>query len=73
MPKVSIYVPDKLYHEARARELSLSSLTQQAIENALASAHTSEWAARVRARPPRHHGRVDTSALLDSVKEEFGQ
>lgn len=73
MPKVSIYVPDALYQEARARELSLSALTQRAIERALAASRTSEWAAKVRVRPPRHHGRVDTSALVDSVREDFGR
>lgn len=73
MPKVSIYVPDELYQEARAHELPLSSLTQQAIEQALATARTNEWVAKVRNRPARHRSRVDTPALLESVREEFGQ
>lgn len=73
MPKVSIYLPDGLYQQARARELPLSSLAQQAIENALAAALIEEWVARVRARPPRNDRVVDTSALLDAVDEEFGR
>lgn len=73
MPKVSIYLSDSLYQDARAHDLSLSSVAQQAIEEALTTAHTREWVARVRARPRRHHRRVDTSELLDSVREEFGQ
>ncbi len=73
MPKVSIYLPDGLYQQARARELPLSSLAQQAIENALAAALTEEWVTSVRARPPRHDRVFDTSALLDSVGEDFGR
>lgn len=73
MPKVSIYLPDNLYQEARARDLPLSAVAQQAIEKALASASTNEWVSKVRSRAPRHHGRIDTHALLDSARDEFGQ
>ena len=73
MPKVSIYLPDGLYQQARARELPLSSLAQQAIENALVGEMTKEWVSRVRTRPPRHHQAVDTAAVLDAVAEEFGR
>lgn len=72
MPKVSIYLPDRLYQQARARALPLSSLTQQAIERALAGAQTNEWVARVRARPPRAHRAIDTSGLVEAAREEFG-
>ena len=71
IPKVSIYLPDDLYQQARAHELPLSSLAQQAIENALAAALTEEWVTRVRARPPRHDRVLNTSAVLDAVDEEF--
>ena len=72
MPKVSIYLPDDLYQEARAQALPLSAVAQRAIESALAAAHTSDWVARVRARPPRRAARIDTSAVLSSVRDEFG-
>jgi post-segregation antitoxin (ccd killing protein) len=73
MPKVSIYLPDDLYQDARAHGLPLSAVAQSAIESALTAAHTSDWVARVRARPPRRHGPVDTSELLGAVQDEFGQ
>jgi post-segregation antitoxin (ccd killing protein) len=72
MPKVSIYLPDDLYQEARVQGLPLSAVAQRAIESALAAAHTSDWVARVRARPPRRAARIDTSALVGSVRDEFG-
>jgi post-segregation antitoxin (ccd killing protein) len=73
MPKVSIYLPDDLYADARAHALPLSALAQRAIEDALAAVRTSEWVTRVRARPRRCHHRVDTTALLGSVRDGFGQ
>jgi hypothetical protein len=58
---------------ARAHALPLSALAQRAIEDALAAVRTSEWVTRVRARPRRCHHRVDTTALLGSVRDGFGQ
>lgn len=72
MPKVSIYLPDDLYQEARAHELSLSALTQQAIENALTTTRTTEWVNRVRSRPPRHIRAVDSAALVAAARDDFG-
>jgi post-segregation antitoxin (ccd killing protein) len=72
MPKVSVYLPDELYREARERRLSISALTQQALEAALRHKRTEQWVERVRARPPRVSERVDTAALLGRVRDEFG-
>ena len=72
MPKVSVYLSDELYREARARELPLSALTQKAVEEALAAAQTDEWVERVRARPRRYDGRIDITRLMDEVRDEFG-
>lgn len=72
MPKVNVYLPDRLYQEARQRDLPLSHLAQQAIESALAGVHTNDWVAEVRSEPRQHHGTVDTSALIDATREEFG-
>lgn len=73
MPKVSIYLPDDLYQDARAHELPLSALAQQAIENALSATRTTEWVTRVRNRSPRHRRPVDSAALVDEVRGEFGR
>ncbi len=73
MPKVSVYLPDELYREARMRRLPLSSLVQEAVERALQNSDRQEWVARVRSRPRRHEGGIETAGLLSSVREEFGE
>ncbi len=72
MPKVSVYLPDELYREARMRQLPLSALVQEAVERALRNSDRQEWVARVRSRPRRHDSDIDTALLLSSVREEFG-
>jgi post-segregation antitoxin (ccd killing protein) len=72
MPKVSVYLPDDLYREARERRLPISLLAQQALEAALRHQRTEQWVERVRARQPRVSQRVDTAALLGQVRDEFG-
>ena len=72
MPKVSVYLPEELYRAAQERKLPLSALTQAAVEQALRTSDLEEWVSRVRARPRRCGTRIDTAALLDEVREEFG-
>ena len=72
MPKISVYLPDALYREARNRGLPISALAQQAIEEALGRDDTQRWVDRVHARPRRVHQRIDTTTLLDQVRDEFG-
>jgi post-segregation antitoxin (ccd killing protein) len=72
MPKVSVYLPDDLYRAAQERKLPLSALTQEAVERALRASDLKDWVARVRARPPRCNTEIDTAALMDEVREEFG-
>jgi post-segregation antitoxin (ccd killing protein) len=72
MPKVSVYLPDDLYRAARDRNLSISALTQRAIEQELGVSVTNQWIDRVRSRPRRSVGTFDTSQVLDEVRGEFG-
>ena len=72
MPKVSVYLPDELYREARMRQLPLSSLVREAVERALRNSDRQEWVVRVRSRPRRHDGAIDTALLLSFVREEVG-
>jgi post-segregation antitoxin (ccd killing protein) len=72
MPKVSVYLPDDLYRAAQARKLSLSALTQDAVERALRSSDRQEWVDKVRSRPRRCTTTVDVGAILDDVRSEFG-
>jgi post-segregation antitoxin (ccd killing protein) len=73
MPKVSIYLPDELYRAVQERKLPLSALVQEAVERAIRTSDRKEWVARMRARAPRTDVVIDTEAVLDEVREEFGE
>jgi post-segregation antitoxin (ccd killing protein) len=73
MPKVSVYLPDELYRAAQERKLPLSALTQEAVERALRTSDRKEWVARMRARAPLTDVVIDTEAVLDEVRAEFGE
>jgi len=73
MPKVSVYLPDELYRAAQERKLPLSSLTQEAVERALRASDLEEWVTRMRARQRPGDLVIDSAALLDEVREEFGE
>lgn len=72
MPKVSVYLPDDLYEAARSRGLPLSRLTQQAIRDSIEHAPNAAWLDQVRTRPRRHETEIDTGALIEDVREDFG-
>lgn len=71
MPKVSVYLPDELAAEVRRRELSLSSLTQHAVQEASCTEDTAAWVGRMRARRPMVKGDVDVAAVMAAVRDEF--
>jgi len=71
MPKVSVYLPDDLYRAAREQQLSISTLTQRAVEHELRGSATNRWIERVRARPHRVVADFDTSQLLDEARSDF--
>lgn len=72
MPKVSIYLPDDLYAEVREQGIPMSSVAQRALEDALRAGKNAAWIARAAQRPLRTARVIDTAALLDEVREEFG-
>jgi post-segregation antitoxin (ccd killing protein) len=72
MPKVSVYLPDELYRRAREQGVKLSAITQAALERELAEDPNAAWVEAVRTRQPRVDQPVDTSRLLDEVRDEFG-
>jgi post-segregation antitoxin (ccd killing protein) len=72
VPKVSVYLPHELYEAARARALPISQLTQQAIRAAIEEAPNAAWLAHARSRPRRCDAEIDTTALLDATRDEFG-
>ena len=72
MPKISVYLPDDLYQRAREQGLQLSALTPRAIERELDRDPNREWIRQVRTRSRRTEKVIDTAALLDDVRDEFG-
>lgn len=72
MPKVSVYLPDELYREAKERKLPISSLAQQAIETALRRDRNAQWIEAERARPSWSGPAIDTQKLMDEVRDELG-
>ncbi len=72
MPKVSVYLPDELYRKVRERDLPLSALAQEALEQALRRASLDEWITHERSRPRRTTQDIDTSRLMEEVRDEFG-
>jgi post-segregation antitoxin (ccd killing protein) len=72
MRKVTVYLPDELYRRAREQGVKLSAITQAALERELAVDPNAGWVEVVRAREPRVDQLVDTSRLLDEVRDEFG-
>lgn len=73
MPKVSVYLPDELYRRARDHGLSLSSVTQEAVERRLSDDDNARWVERMGNIEPRTRAAIDTSELLDEVREGFGR
>ncbi len=68
---MTIYVPDAVYDQLRARRLPLSQLAQRAFTEALARDSNAAWIAAARARPLRETG-ISSEALMAQVDEEFG-
>jgi post-segregation antitoxin (ccd killing protein) len=71
VPKVSVYLPDELYRRAREQGLKLSALTQAAIERELEQDPNARWIQQVTDRPPRCEVLLDTSRLIDEVRQAF--
>lgn len=67
-----MYLPDELYRAAREQGLSISTLTQRAVQAALREQATNRWIDAVRSRPSRVRTVLDTAAALDEAREEFG-
>ncbi|SDT58241.1 type II toxin-antitoxin system CcdA family antitoxin [Jiangella sp. DSM 45060] len=72
MARLNVYVPDDLAEEAKASDLNVSQLTQQALRHELARRRAETWLDRVRRR--RYAGVTHDHAMeaLDAAREEFG-
>lgn len=72
MPKISVYLPQDLYEQAKASSLPISSIAQEAIESALRRDDVNHWVERMRKQPPSTVPEFDMSDLMDEVRGEFG-
>jgi post-segregation antitoxin (ccd killing protein) len=72
MPKVSVYLPDDLYAKARELGISLSAVTQEALQARIAAASVDEWLEEQMHRSFRGQATsMSSEALMDAVDEDF--
>lgn len=71
MARINVYVPDELADEVRAAGLNVSSLTQQALRRALASARTDEWLDAVYRLRSTGISHEDVSSAVGEAKDEW--
>ena len=72
MARVNVYLPDALADAARAADLNISSLTQEAIRRELQQSELAEWIAEVYrlAKPRVNHAAVQEA--VDAARDELG-
>ena len=71
MGRVNVYLPDDLAAEARAADLNVSKLTQEAVRAALAGARTSAWLDEVMVRPPSGVTHEQVIEAVRGAKDEL--
>ena len=72
MVRVKLYLPDDLAEQARAADLNVSGLTQDAIRRALDERAVNGWLDDLASLPPAG---IDPAAVREAVrsaKDEFG-
>ncbi len=72
MARLNVYVPDELAEAARASELNVSQLTQQALRQELDRRAAEGWFDRVRRR--RYSGVTHDQVMeaLDAARDDLG-
>ena len=66
MARANVYLPDELAREARAADLNLSGLTQDAVRRALSARRTDAW---LDGLMEMKRTDVDVEAVLAAVRE----
>jgi post-segregation antitoxin (ccd killing protein) len=72
MARVNVYLPDELARKARAANLNMSSLAQEALRNALARSDTERWLDELDRLPTVDVSHQSVMAALDAARDEFG-
>ena len=71
MARVNVYLPEELAEEARAADVNVSNVTQEALRRELSKRHTSEWLDRVKRLPRTSVTHEDVMAAVDEARSEL--
>ncbi len=72
MARVNVYLPDELAEQARAADLNVSGLTQEAIRRALDARAVNDWLDDLASLDPVAIDPAVVREAVRSAKDEFG-
>jgi post-segregation antitoxin (ccd killing protein) len=72
MARVNVYLPDALIMSAREAGLNISGLTQDAVQDALASVSTDRWLDRLERRQRHNITHEHVLTALEDARSDFG-
>lgn len=72
MARVNVYLPDELAERARAADLNVSGLTQDAIRRALDVRAVNDWLDDLASLPPAGIDPAVVREAVSAAKDEFG-
>jgi post-segregation antitoxin (ccd killing protein) len=72
MARVNVYLPDELAQEARAADLNISRVAQEALSNALAHSETDRWLDRLEHLPRANIPHTSVIGAIDEARAELG-
>ena len=72
MARVNVYLPDELADAARAADLNISSLTQDAIRRELQQAGIAEWVETVLGLGSSRVNHAAIQEAVDAARDELG-
>ena len=72
MARVNVYLPDDLSDAARAADLNISHLAQEAIRRELRQTGIRDWIASVTRLAPIRLDHAAVASAIDAAREELG-
>ena len=71
MARVNVYLPNDLATEAKAAGLNISSLTQEALREALAAMRTDDWLDSIDSMPSTGIDHAKVADVVEAAKDEI--
>jgi len=71
MARINVYLPDDLAALARAAQLNVSGLTQEAVRAALAASATDDWLDAMSRLSPLEIGPAQVKAAVAAAKDDL--